>query len=417
MKLFLRKLRDEMVVLRNWLVPRIHDLLAVKKALSQWLRARPFWRRALNLPAPRTLSVQEWMDRRPAGDEYHLLDAGLTVDRKIPPTNDPGNLWYYEEKRHAEIDPAFVLKLQEGYVHGHAGAQVLTRDGNYLWDANIEDWLYFKHGFYMDSVLRLPAATRLDGTVAVLSHRNALNNFSHWVFDVLPRIGLLERTVGLRNIDHFLVCHRHKRYEWETLQQLGIPRENVVQLLPNSYFQASTVIFPSISRYNNFSHQPSTLEFLKKSFLPKSPSGKKRRLFISRADASFRRLIGEAKLCRRLAAHGFEVITLAGVSLSDTAALFSSAEMIVGPFGSGLMNICFCPPGCLVVDISAPEFYNPHHWYLSEESGLIYSAYFGNGGVMRPDRPLVSLTKDIVIDVDDCFRFIENRINELAPVA
>jgi capsular polysaccharide biosynthesis protein len=219
--------------------------------------------------------------------------------------------------------------------------------------------------------------------------------------------------VGVQSIDHFRVGHMDKGYEWETLQQLGVPREKVIKFLPDSYFQADHLVFPSHSRYHNASHQASTLQFLKKGFVPAAVPDKKRRLFISRADASFRRLIGEADLCRRLGAHGFEVITLAGVSLSDTAALFASAEAIVGPFGSGLMNICFCPPGCLVIDIAPPEFYNTHHWYLSEESDLVYACYFGNGGLIQPEVPMVSVTKDIQIDVEDCYLFVKGMLDRL----
>lgn len=413
MKLLIRKLRDQMVGLRSWLVPALQSLLAIKKGLSQWLRRRSTLRWALNLPAPETISVQEWMSREHGGDELYVLDPEQTVERQIPITNEPRNDWFYETNRVAVVDGTSVLKLQEGFVHGHSGAQLVTSKGNYLWDANTEDWLYFKNGFFMDSVLNLPRAVRLDGNVAVLAHRYARNNFSHWVFDVLPRVGLLERTVGLNDIDHFLVSHSNKRYEWATLEHLGIPREKVIQLFPNSYFQAPNIIFPSHSRYNNLSHQLSTLEFLKKSFLPANSAAKKRRLFISREDASFRRLKGEAELCRQLIPHGFEIVTLAGVSLPDTAAMFASAEMIVGPFGSGLMNICFCPPGCVVVDIAPPEFYNAHHWYLGEEAGLVYSCYFGNDRIIQPHNPPSSVTKDIQIDTNDCYLFIRQMMERL----
>jgi hypothetical protein len=413
MKLLLRKLRDRMVGLRNWVVPRIQDLLSLKKRLSQAMRRQAMLRRALNLPAPDTTSVQGWFDGHPGADEFFRLDPEREVERNIPLLREPRNTWFYEANRKTKIDSTYVLKLMGGFVHGHAGAQLLTREGNYLWDANIEDWLYFKTGFFIDSTLRLPKATKLEGTVAVLAHRSARNNFSHWVFDVLPRIGLLERTVGLNAIDHFLVGHTDKGYEWETLKQLGVPREKVIQFEPRSYFQADQLIFPSHSRYHNASHQASTLQFLKKSFVSSASMAKKRRLFISRADASFRRLIGEVELCRRLSAHGFEVVTLAGVSLSDTAALFASAEAIVGPFGSGLMNICFCPPGCLVIDVAPPEFYNTHHWYLSEECDLDYACYFGNGGLIQPGVPMVSVTKDIQIDVEDCYHFIKGMLDRL----
>jgi hypothetical protein len=413
MKLLLRKLRDRMAGLRGWIVPRIQEFLSLKKKLSQLMRRWPPLRRMLNLPAPATFSVQEWMDGDHGADEWLRLDPEFQVERKIPLVNEPRNTSFYEANRKTTVDPTSVLKLAGGCVYGHAGAQLSTGKGNYLWDANVEDWIYFKTGFFIDSVLKLPAPKQLAGNVAVLAHRSSPNNFSHWVFDVLPRIGLLQRTVGLEAIDHFLVGHNDKRYEWATLQELGVPKEKVIRFQPGDYYQATQLIFPSHSRYHNASHQASTLEFLNRSFIPANLPQKKRRLFISRADASFRLLIGEAELCARLAEHGFETVTLTGVSLVDTAALFASSEMVVGPFGSGLMNISFCPPGCIVVDIAPPEFYNVHHWYLSEESGLQYAVYFGNGKVIDTNVPMFAVTKDIHIDVDDCYRFVKGMIDRL----
>ncbi|MBD1921548.1 glycosyltransferase family 61 protein [Microcoleus sp. FACHB-831] len=46
---------------------------------------------------------------------------------------------------------------------------------------------------------------------------------------------------------------------------------------------------------------------------------------------------------------GFEQVTLESLSVSDQAALFSSAQVVIAPHGAGLSNVVFCNRGTKVI--------------------------------------------------------------------
>ncbi len=401
----IRKLRDKLGFLRGGAISLLRRLIRGKKWISQRLRKIQVCRRLLHLPSSAAPTVDEWITSGQAGDVVTQLDPKIERRRQKPVTNEPGNDWFFEQASEATVDPTFVVQLRDGRAYGHSGGQFVNRNGDFLWDLGQEHWLYFG-ALFMDSCLRLPAPQVHDARVAVLATPDAYRNFAHWVFDVLPKFGLLERTVGLENIDLFAIGHTSQGYQTETLQCLGIPNDRIIPFTPHTHLQARELIVPSLATYNRVNPQPSTLAFLREKFLLAAPAGPKRRLFISRADASFRRLIREEILCEKLSALGFESITLAGLSLTDTASLFASAEAVVGPFGSGLMNIIFSPPGCTVVEIATPAFYNTYHWTMSSEMGHRHAVYFGDNRLIQKGSSMFQVTKDITMEVDDCFEFI-----------
>ncbi len=364
--------------------------------------------RSLNLPVDAS-AVMDACSSVKGCDQYKILEAGVDRVYKRPQVHPKGNMSFFDHNVNAQVDPVTLLDLRNACIHGHQGGQIVNSEGKFLWDSGRENWLYFGT-FFMLSRLRLPKPIELKGTVALLAHPYAYGNFSHWVFDVLPRIDVLRRTVNFDEVDFILISMTGRRYEWETLADLGIKKEKVIQLKPSDYYRTERLVVPSHSRYNNISHQSSALRYLRDSYLtvPIPNLSKKRRLFISRADADCRRLLQENELFEKLADVGFERIELAGVSLRETAKLFQQAEIVAGPFGSGLMNIAFCAPGTHLVEIAAPEFYNCHHWYLAQECELVHHVYFGNSGIVDPTSIGHGYGVDINVDVIECLDLIKS---------
>jgi capsular polysaccharide biosynthesis protein len=219
-------------------------------------------------------------------------------------------------------------------------------------------------------------------------------------------VAILAQNNCLNNIDWFLVGHANKSYQLDTLAKLGIPMDKVIQLKRASYFRVDKLFLPRLCGYNRQHHPSWKLSYLEQSFCGAQSKRQWRKLFISRSDASFRRLVGEDELMERLSVHGFEKITLAGLPLEDTIKLFAEAAAVIGPFGSGLMNIAFCQANTNAIEIASPEFYNCYHWYLSGVRGLNHAVYFGGNGVLDPRQSPNRLTKDISIDVANCYEFI-----------
>ena len=83
--------------------------------------------------------------------------------------------------------------------------------------------------------------------------------------------------------------------------------------------------------------------------------GKKRRLYISRDDASNRRITNERDIMARLETFGFERLVLSEMPVEDLVSAFANAEIILSPHGSGLTNILFAAPGTQVIEIDHPR--------------------------------------------------------------
>jgi capsular polysaccharide biosynthesis protein len=75
-----------------------------------------------------------------------------------------------------------------------------------------------------------------------------------------------------------------------------------------------------------------------------------RKIYITRRDASARRLLNEEAAIELLEDQGFEAVTLTGMRVSEQIKLFASASHVVGAHGAGLGNIMFCPQGAVLCE-------------------------------------------------------------------
>ena len=71
--------------------------------------------------------------------------------------------------------------------------------------------------------------SRFDGNVfSLLSGGAAKNNYWHWVFDVLPKFGILEKLKNKNKIDYFLLPSTKKNYQIASIQELGISKKKIL---------------------------------------------------------------------------------------------------------------------------------------------------------------------------------------------
>ncbi len=78
-------------------------------------------------------------------------------------------------------------------------------------------------------------------------------------------------------------------------------------------------------------------------------------LYVSRGGVQQRRMSNEAELEAALAALGFVAIRPETLSIGDQVAAFAAARVIVGAHGSGMANVGFAAPGCIIVEIMPEE--------------------------------------------------------------
>jgi capsular polysaccharide biosynthesis protein len=337
------------------------------------------------------------------------LVFGKDVRELAPPLHLSGMPGCFTAASPTAHRPDFtVLSLEGGhFCHFRDGPLVVSARG----DAVARDYSSRFAGLvhYYETDLRqvLADAYRLDGTAVVIADDVRPLNFCHWIVDWLPRLALLGERA--RHSDtHVIVPPLDARYQWDTLALCGFPASRVIQLGTMQAVRARQLLVPNdllVIPHPGHKAAPWLLAYLRATlgygnFLA-GLDGKPRRekLYVSRGDASGRRVLNEPLLTAALARAGYRSVVMAGLTAAQQVATFAGASHIVAPHGAGLANIVFADPATTLIEIFPSTYGTAAYYVLAAGLGITYASYIATE--IRPG-PRTQLD-DIVVDVDDFF--------------
>ncbi|MEG4027521.1 MULTISPECIES: tetratricopeptide repeat protein [unclassified Microcoleus] len=248
---------------------------------------------------------------------------------------------------------------------------------------------------------KLPPAEHVDGNVAFLSARWGGAAYFHWMFDVITRFDLLQRSGLIETIDKFVVNASDSSYQAETLNTLGIYQDKLLESRCNLHITADKLIVPSISYNGSGAVSKWKCEYLKQTFLKEQQplnTDYSERIYISRQQASYRRIVNDEEVIKYLEKFGFRSVKLETMSVAEQASCLAAAKVVVAPHGGGLTNLVFCSPGTKVIEIFSP-LYVPHcYWMISNLCGLEH--YYLIGDLVDDGTPTKPLHKDMQLDLN-----------------
>jgi tetratricopeptide (TPR) repeat protein/capsular polysaccharide biosynthesis protein len=312
---------------------------------------------------------------------YWELKLDQIVDLIPPQTLDQDIHFSFRFGNQLELPMPFVTLIPNGRFWLNTiqdQSAVITADNHFIADLSPDfpilspqhpDKHPSKHSIF--TIEKLPAIYCVDGNVAVLT--GLLNNtYFHWMFDILPRFELLQRSgINLDSIDYFLVSTRCS-FQQESLKRLGIPEHKLLTIEDGTHIQAESLIVPSFP--GSVAWMPGwACTFLRNLFLSSNPStAPHTRLYLSRQTSSDRRVINETEIMQLLQTLGFTCISLESLSVVEQAQLLAAANVVVAPHGSALSNLVFCNPGTTVIELFPPNYVYPCYWLISNLVGLEY---------------------------------------------
>jgi capsular polysaccharide biosynthesis protein len=358
----------------------------------------PSIRRRLHLPANRAFDPLR--DPPPAGVNVHLLDPAETFLRPLPdlPGAPAATRAYYAGRAEDVCDARCVVELPGGLAWGHPTGGVFTADGVF-----IPAFTHDPSGAHLHTVwtrLRLPAPRPLPGRTLYLLTPEATDNYHHWLIDLLPRLGLVRRAgYDLAAFDHVIVNHRRRSYQLATLARFGLTPDKLILASESLFICAESLVVPSL-KPNPQCLPAADLAFLRASFLPPVPPSPRRRLFLDRGDAAFRRLHDADRIHQLARTRGYEILSPAGLDVSAQAELFASAEVIAGPAGAAFANLVFAQPPARVLEIASPRWPAVFHWMISARLGLAHTILFGDGPAAPGLPDVADRRADIAIRTD-----------------
>ena len=175
---------------------------------------------------------------------------------------------------------------------------------------------------------------------------NAGNNYYSNLLQFLPRIFFNKKT-NLRLAIHRNSSNKYRNFIGSILKSLNI--EFTFVFLDDDFYHFIDCEFPQFLSMND------SIEMLKKFINPKTNVEISKKIYVTREDSSYRKVLNEGDVIAILREKGYKIINPQLYEIEEQIEIFSNAEKIIAPHGSNLANIIFCKPGTEIFEIT-PSF-------------------------------------------------------------
>lgn len=201
-------------------------------------------------------------------------------------------------------------------------------------------------------------------------------NYFHWIYDVLPKIFLVEKYINIKKINYFLFPSIDKKFQRESLDLLNIPYRKRLSSKKIRHLKCKSLIVtehPYVIKNdptNEITNIPLwILKSLKKNLMKDKKNLKKfpKRIYIDRSDSEsnhrhLRSILNEQAIKEILIKKNFKIVRVSEYSFVDQIKLFYNAEIIVGLHGAAFANFVFCKPKTKIIEFrsntAGPMFEN-----------------------------------------------------------
>jgi capsular polysaccharide biosynthesis protein len=164
------------------------------------------------------------------------------------------------------------------------------------------------------------------------------------------------------------------------------PSMAVQEIGADETLRVETLILP-LSVTGDSAYHPCVAAFFRGISLNVPPAQQRppRRIYIKRGNARRRPLRNEDALVAALKRLGFVSVQPELQSVAEQICLFRGAEAIVAPHGAGLVNLGFCRPGCIVLELLMDAYVNWCFRHLAALMRLNYDCVLGRACGPWPD--------------------------------
>jgi tetratricopeptide (TPR) repeat protein len=271
----------------------------------------------------------------------------------------------------------YVADISDARIFSHSSL-ILTSDGTILSDTGGHPRFGRYVSFVYDAAVlaQEPGKVLLDFSkyttreieAGILLSGLASNAFGHWIPEFLPKLQFLKEHPDFEKLP-IIVDADMPQSHFEHLQRLS--NNALIRLQANESFICRRLLVapsPAFSPVELFPNDipvhempglsPRALLFIRGDQSIEKAKIRARRIFLARKNTKWRRLLNEQEIAADLANVGFETIVAEEMKASEQIDLFQSAQWIVAPNGSALLNLVFADPGVKLLILSQPNLFN-----------------------------------------------------------
>ncbi len=273
---------------------------------------------------------------------------------------------------HMNTNPVKISQVNDAQVYFNGGRCLVRAPGGEI---------VTRYRVSDEDCIELPWKNyrKVDGTVMLFGSSMGAHCYYHWMLDLLPKMGILEKAgIKLDSIDYFLVRELNGSFHKATLERLGIDKSRIIETKNDSYLKCEKLIDVSLNNGINMKMHHFIPDWMKQLYATDYPTENRIKLYISRPKGVRRGVSNEDELIPILENAGYTISAMEGMSVEEQAALLATADVVISPHGGALTNMVFCKPGAQVVELFGRHVY-PFYYGLAQMCGHDYHAILETG--------------------------------------
>lgn len=279
--------------------------------------------------------------------------------------------------------PEIYTALLENVLYWGAQQEILLSESRQVIAESCMHACLPNERFHLDygDLRRVKTPEKISGYCSLFRNRRT---WAHTLIHNIPRCYLLNQPEYAELGEIKLLCSGSiSASEQFFIKKLVPPNVTITPVSKGQLYHIEKLIFPSFLSPPSSGYLPSDyLEKFRAEFLPKRPSKKNRRIYISRAKSAGttkgRHILNEAELFEKLSHLGFEKCTPEDLSIAEQIELFYDAEIVVGAHGAALTNLLFSEKTKVLELYPMSKELRPFFYYLSKSLGHTHRFWYGN---------------------------------------
>jgi capsular polysaccharide biosynthesis protein len=200
---------------------------------------------------------------------------------------------------------------------------------------------------------------KIKGKVFNTCQGDSGNNYFHFIFDIVPKIFLLNSIIDLKKINYFYVVNP-KKWQIKIFNILGINKKQLLSSKTYKHIFAEEIYAVDHPWYSSGYIQQNVKKIPKwiihqnrKVFLHESKNKLMKKIFLDRSQSRYNhcQIKNLYDIKDLILKKKFEIYKPEILSFKKQISLFESSSVIIGAHGAAFSNIIFCKPGTKIIEI------------------------------------------------------------------
>jgi hypothetical protein len=191
------------------------------------------------------------------------------------------------------------------------------------------------------------------------------DNFWHFLYNFALRLAFVKQKFGsVESSPYTFIAPDDLKPDFiAAAQRMGIPATRLRQIKIEEAIQFERLTFTQLPFY--FKADGLVGSRLASQMMFGENGVGAGRVYISRGDARWRKVLNEDELIPMLERRGFKIIRLTDMGLPELIELMASAKVVVGSSGANLAPTAYCPAGATVIELSYPPMAKKYYFQVS----------------------------------------------------